>query len=179
MTAVWVACGLAVVLLLYATTLRLREKALRRRLVPIEARLLDPGIQGAVSASDQAWADMQNASRDNAIRQGHDRDSFMPTTAPTMYTAVWEFELDGRTYRRSFESATPVFSPDQARAKRVQVWYDRSNPAVSVVRPGAADAAWAWFIAAGIVAVFALIFLFFATVVAPADPHAYDGPASR
>lgn len=169
MTAVLIACGLAVFLLLYAATLLVKERRLRRRLVPIAARILDPGRQGAISASDQSWAAMQSWSRDTAIREGRDPDTNLPSTPQPDFTAVWEFELDGRTYRGTGRSTEPVFSQEQAQAKRAQIWYDRADPRVSVVRPGAADAAWAWFIAAGIVAAFALIFLVFASFDATID----------
>ena len=153
MTAVLIALGVAAAALVRAIMLLVYERRLRRRLRPIRARIMDPGLRGEINASDQAWADAQNARRDRAMAAGREPESALPTAAPSpVFVATWEFDLEGRTYRGTGKSNGPVFSPEQARAKQAEIWFDPADPAVSMVRPGANDEAWAWFIAAGVVA---------------------------
>jgi hypothetical protein len=151
---------IAAALLLYAMAPRVRERLLRARLLPVEARLLSPGQAGMVSASDQAWSDVQHQDRDRSMRKGSDPHTHLPTPATRMYTARWRYTVDGTTHEGAISLPRPVFPPGSIRFGRVQVFYDPRTPSVSVPYPGAGDSAWAFFIAAGVVAtVAAVIFL--------------------
>jgi hypothetical protein len=151
---------IAALLLAYALTLLVRERLLRARLLPVEARLIGPGRAGMVSASDQGWSDFQHQDRDRSQRDGSDPHTHLPTPATAMYTARWRYDVDGRTHDGEISLPRPLFPPEAARFGRVQVFYDRRTPSVSVPYPGAGDSAWAFFIAAGVVAmVAAVIFL--------------------
>jgi len=152
-----IGCLVAIALLAHALTLFIRERGLRRRLVPVEARLIDPGRTGVVSAEDRAWADWQAQDHDRSIRDGSEPHTHLPTAATPSYTARWSYSVEGKAHRGEITFSSPVFQPDQIRFGRVQVFYDRDDPAVSRPFPGAGDASWAWFIAAGVAGLVALV----------------------
>lgn len=152
-----IGCLVAVALLAHALTLLVRERGLRRRLVPVEARLIDPGRVGAISAAEQAWADRQVQEHDRSIRDGSEPHTHLPTPSTPVYTARWSYTVGGKAHHGEISLSSPVFRPDQIRFGRVQVFYDRDNPAVSRPFPGAGDAAWAWFVAAGVAGFVALL----------------------
>lgn len=158
MEAAIVASAIAIVMLGRAILLRQRERGLRSRLLPVEARILDPGRSGVIQASDQAWSDWQVHDRDRAIREGGDAHTNLPSAPHPVYSGRWEYEVGGKRYEAKVERLDPIFTQAQAQARRVTVYYDRSDPSVSVVSPGATDQAGAWFIGTAIVAAFAILF---------------------
>lgn len=136
MTAALIAFGVALALLLHAATTRAQETRLRRRLRPIEARLIDPGrsaqhdIAGALTTQTD--------------------DDHLPAVT-TSFTGRWRYSVDGRDYEGATSLDVPVFADADVRFGRVQVFYDPENPSFSTARPGHRDQARAWFIAAGVV----------------------------
>lgn len=166
MEAAIVASAVALVMLCRAILLWHRERGLRSRLLPVEARILDPGRSGAIQASDQAWSDWQVHDRDRAIREGGDPHTNLPSAPHPVYSGRWEYTVGGRRYEAKVERLDPVFTPAQAQARRVTVYYDRNDPSVSVVSPGATDQAGAWFIGTAIVVAFAILFAAIAHVTA-------------
>ncbi len=158
MEAAIVASIVALVMLGRAILLLSRERGLRSRLLPVQARILDPGRSGAIQASDQSWSDWQTYNRDRAIREGTDPHTNLPSAPHPVYSGRWEYEVGGKRYEAKVEMLDPIFTAEQARAKRVTVYYDRTDPSVSVVSPGATDQAWAWFVGTAIVAAFAILF---------------------
>jgi hypothetical protein len=161
-----IACFVALALFFHALTLAIREHARKRRMLPVEARLIDPGRTGVVSVSDQAWASNQAQDRDRSIREGSEPDTHLPTPASPTYTARWSYSVDGKAHRGEHSQSSPVFLPEQIRFGRVQVFYDRDEPSVSRPFPGAGDSAWAFFVAAGVAGVVA----FLLTVIPAGNP---------
>lgn len=145
-----IGCLVAVALLVHALTLSVKERRLRGRLRPVEARLIDPGRAGVISTADRSWADWQTQDLSRSIRDGHEPHTHLPTPASPTYTARWTYVVNGKTHHGEISLSSPVFSPGQIRFGRVQVFFDPENPSVSRPFPGAGDAAWAWFIAAGV-----------------------------
>jgi hypothetical protein len=144
MTAAVVAFGIAIAMLLHASTTRVKETRLRRRLRPVEARLIDPGR----SAQQELGGAMTTRTDDDHL-----------PSVSTYYTARWRYSVDGRDYEGSTSLDVPVFAEGDVTFGRVQVFYDPENPSFSTARPGHRDQARGWFIAAGIVAVAGVIFL--------------------
>ena len=152
-----IACLIALALFFHALTLAIRERARKRRMLPVAARLIDPGRAGVVSASDQAWTSNQAQDHARSIREGSEPDTHLPTPASPTYTARWTYSVDGTTHRGEHSQYSPVFGPDQIRFGREQVFYDRDDPSVSKPYLGAGDNAWAFFVAAGVVGVVAFL----------------------
>ncbi|BDG72768.1 DUF3592 domain-containing protein [Roseomonas fluvialis] len=144
MTAAVIAFGLAIALLLHASVTRVKERRLRNRLRPIEARVIDPGRSGQVELGGAATVTTS--------------DDHLPTSS-TYYTARWRYSVDGREHHGHTTHSAPVFAEGDVKFGRVQVFYDPENPSFSTALPGHNDQARAWFIAAGIVAVAGVIFL--------------------
>jgi hypothetical protein len=143
-------------LMLGAITLLVQERLLRRRLAPIEAKLLNPGQEGQIDPAGAAKYQWESLNLSRSISDGSEPHTRTPTQPTASYTASWEYIVDGKLHRYTHTQSSPVFRPDQIRYWRVQVFYDRNNPAVSRPVPGAGEQAWAWFIAAAVVAVVAL-----------------------
>lgn len=142
MTAAVIAFGIAIALLLHASVTRVKERRLRNRLRPIEARVIDPGRSGQVEVSCPATP--------------HTSDDHLP--ASTHYTARWRYSVDGRDCDGRTTHSAAVFAEGDVTFGRVQVFYDPQNPSFSTALPGHDDQARAWFITAGIVAVAGVIF---------------------
>jgi hypothetical protein len=141
MTAALIAFGVALALLLHAGTTRVKEKRLRDRLRPIEARLIDPGR----TAQHELGGAMTPQTSDDHL-----------PSVSVHHTARWRYTVDGREYRGETSHSAPVFAEGEVRFGRVQVYYDPQNPSFSTALPGHSDQARAWFIAAGLVAVVAV-----------------------
>jgi hypothetical protein len=133
-------------LLVSAVVPLVRERALRRRLLPIEAKLLKGGDRLEFSETT-----MQAEARAGL------QDSALPAQPDSGFHARWSYAVGGKAYEAEIAMSSPVFRKEDVRFGRVQVFYDPANPALSVPRPGAADQAWAWFVAAGVVAVVGLV----------------------
>jgi hypothetical protein len=144
MTAAVIAFGIAIALLLHASVTRVKERRLRNRLRPIEARLVDPGR----SAQHEFGGAMTTRTDDDHL-----------PSVTTHYTGRWRYRVDGRDYEGATSLDVPVFAEADVKFGRVQVFYDPENPSFSTALPGHRDQARAWFIAAGIVAVAGVIFL--------------------
>jgi hypothetical protein len=142
MTAAVIAFGIAIALLLHASVTRVKERRLRDRLRPIEARVIDPGRSGQYEVSGASTP--------------HTSDDHL--RASTYFTARWRYSVDGRDYDGHTTHSAPVFAEGDVKFGRVQVFYDPQNPSFSTALPGHRDQARAWFIAAGIAAGAAVIF---------------------
>jgi len=152
-----IASLVALALLVRAIVLRIGESGLKRRLTPIEAKLIDPGRAGIMDPSDQAWGQWQAEDLQTSLRDGSEPHTRLPTQATPTYRATWEYIVDGKLHRCTHSQSSPVFQPDQIRFGRVQVFYDRDNPSVSRPFPGAGAEAWAWFVGAAVVAAVGLV----------------------
>lgn len=143
MTAAVIAFGIAIALLLHASVTSVKEKRLRERLQPVEARLIDPGRSAQYELG-------------GAMTPQTDDDHRPSST--THYTGRWRYSVGGRDYEGATSLDVPVFAEADVKFGRVQVFYDPETPSFSTARPGHRDQARAWFIAAGIVAVAAVVF---------------------
>jgi hypothetical protein len=129
MTAAVIAFGLAVALFLHAAATRVKEARLRKRLRPIEARLIDPGRSAQVELGGAATPQTS--------------DDHLPAVT-TYFTGRWRYTVDGRDHVGQATHSAPVFAESDVKFGRVQVFYDPENPAFSTAVPGHGEQARAW-----------------------------------
>lgn len=148
-------------LLIRAVVFWVRERSLARRLVPVQAKVLDPGLVGKPDAAENAVYRSEIQNIGSSARDGSDPHTHIPRPPTVSYSATWEYTVDGKTHRYTHTQSSQIFRPGQIKYARAQVFYDKANPAVSRPYPGAGSQAWAWFIGAGAAAVVGLVMLHF------------------
>jgi hypothetical protein len=142
-----IAFVLAIAMVLHGASERVRDRRLRARLLPIEARLVDPGRSAQVELAGAA-----------TVRTD---DDHLPSSS-THYTARWRYEVGGIRHEGAVRLDVPVFAESDVTFGRVRVLYDPENPSFSTVPQAARDKGKPWFIGAGIVVAFGVMFLIIA-----------------
>ena len=117
----WIALVLAAIILTWAALLKVAELWLRRRLVKVEAQLLDPGRM------------LHAAQRSLTNSDGSQPRIGQPSIwdSDAVYVAAWEYVVEGKRYRGEIQTSTPCFSKKDMPPARVHVYFDRANPSKS------------------------------------------------
>lgn len=121
---IWFA-GLAVLALCMfgrASVLAGYDRALRTRLMPVQAKVTNPGTTPNTS-----------------IFVSTDSDGNRTERRDVDYQARYEYVVDGMTHVGTATSPAPVFRPEQIQYGRATVYYDAEDPAVSRVSNTAVD----------------------------------------
>ncbi len=103
--------GVALFVFVKAAAIRIADTRLRTRLLPVEARITNPGTSPQTSIF---------VSEDSNGQRTERRD--------TSYTATYDYEVAGRRHTGKHEDTSPVFP---AAPRTATVYYDRDDPSVS------------------------------------------------
>lgn len=114
--------ALALFMFVKSAAIRVRDTRLRKRLVPVQARVTDPGTSQKVDIF---------VSEDSEGRRTERRD--------ISYVGVYEYVVGGKRYTGSHTSGSPVFSPREMPPHSITAYYDPGNPAVSRLNTVAPD----------------------------------------
>ena len=124
-------------------SVRLHERRLLARLLPVEAKVTRRGDVATLNRVPTTDSQGQSTERVEHV-----------------FVGEWEYVVDGTTHRGSIEMASPVFRQDQMPPATIQVFYDRANPSVSRLNAQGSDGmARAWFIFAAVVAAVGVLLL--------------------
>lgn len=105
------AVGLAALLLMEkGWSLKRQDQALIARLVPVKARVTDAGDVASTSTFTES--------------DGTER-------LDVSYEGRYQYVVGSKTYSGSASSSAPVFAKHQMPPNTIDVYYDRTNPAVS------------------------------------------------
>lgn len=143
--------GLAVFMFVKAAAIRVADTRLRARLVPVQARVVDPGTSPQTTIF---------VSEDSNGQRTERRD--------TSYTATYEYEVAGRRHTGKHEDSSPVFP---AAPRTATVYYDRDDPSVSRVSATVPDERPKLFAMFGIVVAVVATVILFISAGAPVAPH--------
>lgn len=145
-----IALGLAAVILARALLLKVLELWQRRRLVKVEARLIEPG--------KLLHAAQRSLSNSDGSQPRTGQPSIWDTDA--VYLAAWEYSVQGQKYRGETQTSTPCFGKNDKPPAPVHVYYDRNDPSKSWPTSKGEDRnSLAWFIFACVVALVGVVLL--------------------
>lgn len=146
-----VAPSLAGLRLLLAVVTGVKAALPRRRIVPVNARILNLGQTGSGSAADLARAGNQAENHRRAPAERDTPDTNLRNGASPSYAGHWEYGMAVCRCQTGAVPERPVVIAERARAGRAQVFHNRRNRALSMVRPGDTAQAMDWVVGAGAV----------------------------